>query len=700
MNTDASDSGNGGGNDVEQLPVRLIKVEADTENQALAEARKQLFSGERVVDIQRTEKKGTGLFEVSKGPSRYLVTVVGPGESAPYEPQVLEALQDAVLFSNDGVKLKGPLPGIQNYGSVLDEVCRIAEGFLHEKGATRVNGRQLEKALSARKECTLLVGTSDGMLEVTKKNECTLVTVIPAGPGGQPVDRGRLKAAVPHVPALILDLLIAPARSVGKVSLACSGEFPPITVSWGLDGVTFSALEAVPSALRKRCLEYTIKVLDYCRISGGGLVAVKKVLYAGEPSSGIIAHRQGTAVVDVSGNEMEAFVTVQAPNGGNPMVRNQLNELLTEAGISHGVDEKQVKTALSPEGWGKRIRIAAARAPQKGEPVRWEIPFANRVDPSHTARIDHHTFFSRPSVDEGTVLARKIPAGPGIDGYTVTGLKVPAEPGEDVGMNAGEGTELIDSDKIVAAIAGRPELEKNTVSIIEILTVGGDVDYGCGNIDFHGDVHIVGSVLDGFEVKSQNNVFITGTIGNARIEAGGDVSVGSGIIGHGRGFVRSGGDVSAKFIENATVVAITKRGSLIGGRISARESIRAKALGAPGCPKTLVQAGGDPFLMFEYEQLREKLKNLKEGYMEESSDTASLEERLLQYHKEKEKLEDKLADLEEDIEEAFSETCGEIEVIKTIYPCVTIRIGPHSVLVKRSIDGPSFDFESEIHPDR
>ena len=105
-------------------------------------------------------------------------------------------------------------------------------------------------------------------------------------------------------------------------------------------------------------------------------------------------------------------------------------------------------------------------------------------------------------------------------------------------------------------------------------------------------------------------------------------------------------------------------------------------------------------MMFEYEQLREKLKNLKEGYMEESSDTASLEERLLQYHKEKEKLEDKLADLEEDIEEAFSETCGEIEVIKTIYPCVTIRIGPHSVLVKRSIDGPSFDFESEIHPDR
>lgn len=143
-----------------------------------------------------------------------------------------------------------------------------------------------------------------------------------------------------------------------------------------------------------------------------------------------------------------------------------------------------------------------------------------------------------------------------------------------------------------------------------------NVDLSTGNIEFEGSVQVRGNVSSNFEIRAGGNVIISGVVEGACIEAGGNIIIARGMNGMAKGNLRAGGDIVAKFLENATVSAggyvntesilhsnvtaateiqVTgKRGFITGGHVRAGQRIEVKTLGATLGAPTVVEVGVDP----------------------------------------------------------------------------------------------------------
>lgn len=70
-----------------------------------------------------------------------------------------------------------------------------------------------------------------------------------------------------------------------------------------------------------------------------------------------------------------------------------------------------------------------------------------------------------------------------------------------------------------------------------------------------GNVIIRGNVLSGFIVEAGGSVEVMGVVEAAVIKADGDIILRRGMQGLGKGLLKSGGDIIAKYIENSIIEA-------------------------------------------------------------------------------------------------------------------------------------------------
>jgi len=68
-----------------------------------------------------------------------------------------------------------------------------------------------------------------------------------------------------------------------------------------------------------------------------------------------------------------------------------------------------------------------------------------------------------------------------------------------------------------------------------------------------GTVIVRGNVEDGFNIKADGNVEIYGTVGNSRIEAGGDIVISQGVSGRHEGYISTPKSLWAHHVENVKV---------------------------------------------------------------------------------------------------------------------------------------------------
>ena len=188
-----------------------------------------------------------------------------------------------------------------------------------------------------------------------------------------------------------------------------------------------------------------------------------------------------------------------------------------------------------------------------------------------------------------------------------------------------------DPHLLVAAISGCPVVTKNGVMVEAIYRVK-NVDLQGGNITYDGGVHVAGDVHSGMTVKATGDIQVEGTVENAMLEAGGDVTVKSGIIGSDddqdpsskkiHATIKCGGSCTVKFAQNAHIFAgngifinetsiqseltaahqiivgdkDSRKGDLIGGEARAAMLVRAHNIGSDESPKTVVIAGDNKYL--------------------------------------------------------------------------------------------------------
>lgn len=330
--------------------------------------------------------------------------------------------------------------------------------------------------------------------------------------------------------------------------------------------------------------------------------------------------------VKISDDEMQAYLFVSPPmQGGADISADMIITFLTNNRVVSGVDEKKVQEFQDNPVYRENYLIAEGTPAEKGADAKILFNFETDNTKLHlkedkTGQINFKELNLIQNVIEGQPLAQKVPAQEGKSGKTVTGKYLSAAAGKDIAMPLGKNTRLAEDNlTIVAETKGQVLFIKNKINVEPIMTIEGSVSIKTGNIVFLGTVYVKGNVDDGFSIKAAGNIEVKGTVGQASLDAEGDIVVSQGIAGKEGGHIKAGKSIWSKFIQNIELVEADdmvivsdgilnskiianrkvicrgKRADIIGSQVTACEGVYARNLGSPaGGSDTVISVGFDP----------------------------------------------------------------------------------------------------------
>lgn len=278
--------------------------------------------------------------------------------------------------------------------------------------------------------------------------------------------------------------------------------------------------------------------------------------------------------VNVSPDKMYAFLSLQ-PQENVKVMPEDIYLLLEEEGITHGIDVEAIKSLCSTSGRIQKQLIAAGVRSVPGQDAvvtyKYEKPdFKPQM--TQDGNVDYYELGNIIEVQQGDILAERVPPTQGTPGYNIFGEVLHPVPGKNKPFRVGKGV-VIEDNIATAEYNGSLDWQMGKVSVSRMFTVKGDVDFSIGNIDFPGKVKIIGNVLTGFRVEAEEDVEIIGCIEDATvISHKGSVFVHAGIIGTGKAVVQAYNNVEARFIQKAFVEA---RKNIVSNEYIIRSDINA-----------------------------------------------------------------------------------------------------------------------------
>lgn len=377
-------------------------------------------------------------------------------------------------------------------------------------------------------------------------------------------------------------------------------------------------------------------------LEDGRTFAVSEEIYAGYADfrAGVLNVEDPVRITEDS---LKVYLTAHPPApDGKSLTPEIVMEILSRRGVVHGISEKNIRKALElTRDKGRPLHdalIARGSDPVRGQDAR--IDFLVDFDSQAGATSDEDgiiDFRERGlihTIRQGEALAHKYPALEGIEGHDVFGNPIAAEAGTDTNLIPLSGVVVSeDGFTYTAEIEGMISLiDGNKIGVFQQYEVKGDVDYSVGNLDMEGTLVIKGWVRPGFTVKASGDILIGGGVEDGVVEAGTNVVIGGGVIGSGHCKIIAKGDVSASFLEEAHVRAggdieikneimrskliaggslraISGKGRIRGGNISAMKGVEANEIGSVANVKTVVMVGID---LACQRRIREVTKQLKE----------------------------------------------------------------------------------------
>lgn len=370
--------------------------------------------------------------------------------------------------------------------------------------------------------------------------------------------------------------------------------------------------------------------------------------------------------------------------------------------------------------------VAKGRAPRHGTDAKIEYFFNTDVHAQPEMRedgsVDYYNLNVINHCRQGDLLARIIPADEGDAGVNILGARIKPRDVKRVSLKFGNNIELSeDKMSITSKVNGHVMLVEDKVFVSDVYEVE-NVDLSTGNIEFEGSVQVNGNVTSNYVVKANGNVIINGVVEGAHIYAGGNIIIARGMNGMAKGTLTAGGNIVAKFIENAKaqadgyinagsilhsdaiagteIVVSGKRGFITGGHVQAAKKIEVKTLGAVMGAPTVVEVGVSPKVKAEYMQVQKEvteivreIKNAQPviaNFTEKRAKGVRFSEDQLKYVKQTAiLLETKKKELEEknklmrELQQTFNpkeKAC--VKVTGEVYPGTTIIIGELSMNVQ------------------
>lgn len=355
------------------------------------------------------------------------------------------------------------------------------------------------------------------------------------------------------------------------------------------------------------------------------------------------------SLITIAADKLSATMTLYLKDSqGKPYTMGRVKDAFGAAGIRVQPEVEAIKQALQAvKSSGKpmeHVVVAKAILPEDGEdgvfePTFEQISFGSVAE---DGRLDYCERGAAQTVQPGTVLGTIRPPTAGTAGMNVLGEPLAATPGRPCHLEAGEGVE-IDADKVTyrAASEGVIILTPEQLSVSDLYVVEGDVNYAVGNLRLKkGSVKVLGTVNSGFLIEAPGSVFVYETVEGATIEAGGDVLVQGGLSLGGKGHIKAGGKVYAKFAQRAVIHAkgdlridgsmtdcdvevagriycFANQGIIQGGTLRCGRGVVAKEIGSPMGVATHIILGlklkPDEELQEEVRQLKEQIARIEMG---------------------------------------------------------------------------------------
>lgn len=302
--------------------------------------------------------------------------------------------------------------------------------------------------------------------------------------------------------------------------------------------------------------------------------------------------------------------------------------------ITYGINVEALQTHFqSDNDYCTDIVIARGKEPVQGEDARIEYNFNTELHRRPAQREDGSVdYFHMTTINhcrKGEELARIIPENPGENGYDVYGQAIKPREVKHATLKFGRNIELSEDKHVIRSMVdGHVTLVDDKVFVSDVYEVK-NVDVSTGNLEFDGSIEISGNVVENFEVKAGGNVIINGLVEGARIIAGGNIIIAKGMNGMGKGYLKAGGDVIVKFLENVRVVtggyveteAILhsrvsaggevhvdgRKGIIVGGYVQAGTRVSAKVIGASMGSSTIIEVGVNPLIKTQYNNMQKKI---------------------------------------------------------------------------------------------
>ena len=344
----------------------------------------------------------------------------------------------------------------------------------------------------------------------------------------------------------------------------------------------------------------------------------------------------------ISEDRMEArFVFLPQAQKPMPLQIDWLMQMLESANVKAGIlDAELERIGRNLPETPSTVLVAKGTAPQPGQDtsVDFVVDLEKRSGKFRKdGSVDLRERNSAIGVANGQSLGQVVPATAGTPGIDVTGEELSTIDGTTKEFVAGENVRSESKGEVsefVAECDGNLSFDGSTITVSQIFSVKGDVDYEVGNIHAPEEVQISGSVCSGFTVEAGGSVTIGGAIeAGAYVNAKGDVLVAQSIVGDTTKVI-SFGDVVTKFIQNSSVVAKrdvlvgsyifnahvqagrrivveqgggARGGSIVGGDVRAALEIEARHLGSTSTDQTLVGISLDPQTSAKMRRFRETI---------------------------------------------------------------------------------------------
>lgn len=442
-------------------------------------------------------------------------------------------------------------------------------------------------------------------------------------------------------------------------------------------------------------------------------------------------------ILEITRDGMEGYITLVEPE--TPILENEkthentenvkmnVEELFNKIKdiVKIGLKEDELKLLLSNQYYNEKVCIAEGIKPIDGKDgyIKYHFDIDKKLAPKllENDTVDYRELGIINNVRKGDILAELIPPTEGRNGYKVTGELIPYKKGKTPRFKYGKNVKLLDNGMyLVSKTDGLVELKDGRVIVSEVFEVA-DVDNKVGNINFNGSVIVRGNVLNGFRVIADGDVKVKGVVEGAYIENTGDVIVERGIQGYNRFTINTKGNVITKFVENAkldvgrsitaeaimhsevsckdSIIALGKRGLIVGGICRAEKEIRANIVGSSMATTTILEVGVDPHIRTRKEELKNNMDVIEENLnkvakslvlLDNLKKTTRLDDDKVQMYikllKTKESLLEELNRLKNEYEtiEVNIENAkkGRIKVAEIVYPGVRIVIGNSAFYVR------------------